>query len=88
MAVIHVAATIQTSSGVTLDAKPGRQFIACQNLDASNEIHLHFGQDDATASNGVRVGPGEYVEFNGQDYSNPLHTIAISGAVAEVIGHD
>jgi len=89
MALRTDGATINTSSAFLIQMKNGAKFLSIQNLDASNEVHIRFGQEDSTATDGIRVGPAEYMEMKIESLSgSAVQAIAISGAVAVVVTHD
>jgi hypothetical protein len=78
--VSSVAKQVQTSTGELAAAK-NRGYIGIQNLDGSNPIHIHFGTEDATALNGVKVGAGEFYELRLSNNNTAIQAIAITGAV-------
>jgi len=89
MALRTDGATINTSSALLIQLKNGTSFFSVQNLDASNEVHIRFGQEDSTAADGIRVGPAEYLEKKTASLSaSAVQAISISGAVAVVVTHD
>jgi len=87
--MITFGIVVQTSTTDILPPKPGRSIVGIQNLDGSNEIHVKFGTEDATALNAIRVGPGEFFEVRpGKPFGDPVKAIAISGAVNIVVNSD
>jgi len=78
--VISSAKTVNTSEGQIAIAK-NRSYLGFQNLDGSNDFHVHLGSDAATTLNGVRVGPGEFFELKVDDNNAEIRGISITGAV-------
>lgn len=89
MALRTDGVTINTSSALLIQLKHGARFFSLQNLDASNEVHIRFGQEDSSATEGIRVGPAEYMEERTESLSGTaVQALSISGAVNAVITHD
>ena len=86
--VVSEGKQVGTGSTVISGAKTTGGYRAIQNLDGSNDLHVSFGGADATTLNGVRVGPGEYLDITVSGNGSPINGIAPGGAVNIVYLHD
>lgn len=61
MAQPHTKNVVVGISSQLLSAKRSRKYILIQNKEplGGNNIYVHWGDDDATTTNGVVVGPTE-----------------------------
>lgn len=69
-------------------AQTSRSYVGIQNLDASNPVHITFGGQASTASNGVRIGAGEFFDTNAPFNGTEIRGIAITGSVNIVLMTD
>jgi hypothetical protein len=74
-----------TSSTELLAEDADRYQVLFQNLDSTNSVHLHFGDDDATTDD-LRVGPGASFTFPpGIAYKGALRAIASAADTSYVL---
>jgi len=68
--------------------KTTRGYVGIQNLDAANTVYVSFGRGTATAANGIRIGPGEYLEIRVPGMGSSLRGIAVGGVCTIVLLSD
>ena len=83
--VVSKGAQVQVASTEILPAKNTGSYRGIQNLDGTNSIHVCFGGAAATSLNGIRIGPGEFLDVSVLGNGSPINAIAIGGIVNIVI---
>ncbi len=56
--------TVSNASGLILGANAGRRYLLIQNKDAAGNIYVNAAGVAATVANGLKIGPGQSLEFN------------------------
>jgi len=81
MAVYSSGVSVATTDTLVDSAVNSRNYVGIQNLDAANDVHIAFGGQAATALNGIRIGPGEFLDILAPFNGTEIRGIAITGAV-------
>jgi hypothetical protein len=68
--------SVGTSSATVMAFGTNRRYLLIQNKDAAATVYLTFNNTAATVANGVRLEPGESIEFQGYVPSLPVNAIA------------
>jgi len=79
---------LPTADTLIRAAKNTGAYVGIQNLDASNAVHITFGGKAATATEGIRIGPGEFFDTLAPYNGSEIRGIAITGACNIVIVGD
>jgi hypothetical protein len=74
------AISVGTSAATLIAASSRRKSVLLQNVHATNKLYIGLA-DTVTTSTGVRLNPGEAIEF--EDYLGPVYAIA-DGASTDV----
>jgi len=71
---VAITNTSQMLSGVNAS----RVHFSLDHQDSTSNIYLHFGEEDATTSNGILIKPDEYYETYNPGRGE-IHAISASG---------
>jgi len=88
--IISSVVSVGTGGGGTvLKEETGNiSYVRIENLDGTNPIHVHHGDDNATTSNGAVLAAGGILEINlpgNSRISNRIIAIATGGAVNTLV---
>lgn len=90
-AVVTKSITVGISDTLVDTAKNSRSYVAVQNLDPTNNVFIGYGGAEVTAgaaSNGVRIGPGEYHELLVPGNGSEVRGIAANDSINIVFFSD
>jgi hypothetical protein len=77
--------TVTSASAQLLAAKANRRYLLVQNNDAAGIIYVNLTGAAATATNGVKLGPGASLEIQGFAPTAEIRAIGSIGSNANIV---